>query len=234
MYLSAWRNPLSARPEVVSQFALRSRAEGRPGRILIEQRGTMRMKPDGRWLPFSAEEWFSESELAFCWYARLRALPLVTVVVKDAYQDGHGRLDAKVWGAIPVAHDEGPKVDHGQVQRYLAELPWNPRALLANPDLRFGPGPGGAVRVWVGEPSCYVDLHFDERGDIVRTYTETRHRGQEGATPWEGHFSDYGVWGGVRCPARGHVSWILPGGRFTYWRGKVTSVRREHCDGELV
>lgn len=214
-------------PEIVSRFARRGLAEGPPGRVLLEQRGTMRLKPDVPWSPFTAEQWSSETSVAFCWHARVKMKPLLTAVVEDAFEDGHGRLDVRLWGAIPVAHEEGPEIDRGEVQRYLAELAWNPRALIANPALRFDEGSEGAVRVWVGDPSCYVDLHFDERGDIVRTYSETRARGDEGTAPWEGVFEAYDSIGGLRCPRRGHVSWILPEGRFTYWHGEIVSCRRE-------
>lgn len=216
-------------PGPVRRFATRNleTQPARPGRVVLEQRGSMRLKPNARWLPFTAEQWASETDVAFCWHARVKMAPLLTSVVEDAYEDGHGRLGVKMWGALPLAHEEGPQIDHGEIQRYLAELPWNPRALLANPALRFEDGPEDAVRVWTKSPETYVDLHFDAAGDIVRTFSETRSRGAEGPAPWEGLFEDYGVLGGVRIPTRAKVAWLLPDGCFTYWRGEVVSFSRE-------
>ncbi|MCA9604639.1 MAG: hypothetical protein KC619_03530 [Myxococcales bacterium] len=211
-------------PEPLRRFAERNLgAAGAAGsRFLIEQAGEMRSKPTGRWMSFSAEQWFAPKEVAFCWHARVRMAPLVTAVVDDAYEDGHGRLDVKVWGAVPVTHQEGPDVDRGEAMRYLAELPMNPAALLHNPDLRFDEGPEGSFRVWTGDPETYVDLHLDRDGDVVRIHSRARPRGKEGPTPWEGRFRLYTESNGVRAPRLAEVAWLLPGERFTYWRGEVT------------
>ncbi|NCQ59617.1 MAG: hypothetical protein GW913_02985 [Myxococcales bacterium] len=166
----------------------------------------------------------SISLVEFAWRAGIKMGPLMTAVVVDAYEAGHGRLDVKLWGAIRVAHDEGPAVDRGEAQRYLAELPWNASAFLDNESLRFDEGPEGSVRVWAGDPATYVDLHFDEEGDIVRTYTETREHGHEGCVPWEGNFSAYETFGSLRMPTHGEVSWQRPTGSFTYWRGDIVSL----------
>jgi hypothetical protein len=190
---------------------------------LIEQRGQMRLKVGGRWMPFTAEQWLSTMDVAFCWHARVKMAPLVTGVVEDAFEDGRGRLEAKLWGMISVADAKGPGIDRGEAQRYLGELPWNPLALRHNRQLQFGEGEDGPVRVWAFDPETYVDLRFDADGDIVGVFSRTRSR-DDGVYPWEGRFFDYRELGGVRVPTRGEVSWHLPEGEFAYWRGEVTSV----------
>lgn len=191
---------------------------------LIEQRGEMRLKVDGKWLPFTAEQWFGADRVAFCWHARVKMAPLLTAVVEDAYEDGEGRLEAKLWGMIPVADAKGPEIDRGEVERYLAELPWNPLALVNNPALRFGEGEDGPVRIWALDPDTYVDVRFDAQGDICGIFTRTRSHDGE-VDPWEGEFSDYRELGGVRVPTRGQVRWHLPSGSFDYWRGEITALR---------
>ena len=190
-------------------------------RARVAQAGEMRLKPEGKWLPFTAEQWFATEEVAFCWHARVKMAPLVTAVVEDAYEGGVGRLDAKLWGKIGLAHADGPAIDRGEIQRYLAELTWNPVALARNPALRFAARDDGSVRVWTGDAETYVDLRFDAGGDVASIYTETRSFGERGPTPWEGRFFDYAELGGVRMPRRGEVSWHLPEGLFTYWRGEI-------------
>lgn len=194
-----------------------------PRQALIEQRGEMRLKEDGKWMPFSAEQWVSSESVAFCWHARVKMAPLVTAVVEDAFEDGRGRLEAKLWGLVSVADATGPKVDRGEAERYLAELPWNPLALRHNADLRFGEGEDGTVRVWAFDPDTYVDLRFNDDGDIAGAFTRTRSR-DDGVFPWGGHFSDYRELGGVRIPTKGEVAWHLPSGLFPYWRGEITSL----------
>jgi hypothetical protein len=149
--------------------------------------------------------------------------PLVTAVVEDAYENGEGRLDAKIWGLLRVAHARGVDVDRGEAERYLAELPWCPLAFLHNPGLHFEERADGVVRVWVHDPQTYVDLSFGPDGDIVGARTTTRSR--DGVpTPWEGRFSDYRDHGGIRAPSAGEVWWETPTGRFVYWRGEVKSL----------
>jgi len=195
-----------------------------PRGTLLEQRGEMRLAPERAWMPFTAEQSISADRTAFVWHARFRMAPLVTGVVEDAYEDGRGRLDAKIWGVLPVAHARGLEVDRGEAQRYLAELVWCPLALVHNPELRYGEETDDSVLVWVGDERTWVDLLFDEAGDIVGARTTTRSRGEE-VQPWEGRFWEPRSFDGIRAPARAEVWWEAPEGRFVYWRGEVTALR---------
>lgn len=213
-------------PRRIVAYLERNLPEGRQTaeRADIEQRGTMRLKPEGKETPFTAEQWVVTGEVGFCWHARVKMAPFVTAVVEDAFEGGHGRLDVHVWGKLRIAHAEGPAVDRGEIQRYLAELVWAPQAFLRNAALRFEDRPE-AVRVWAQDPQTYVDLFFDEEGDIVRTFTTTRERGDEGPAPWEGSFFDYAERDGVRVPTRGAVRWLLPEGPYEYWQGEIVAAR---------
>lgn len=213
-------------PAIVDAFVKRSV----PGRVdlprgtLLQQRGDMRLDPDGPWLPFTAEQTIDADTTGFVWHARVRMAPLVTAVVEDAYENGQGRLDAKIWGLFSVAHARGVDVDRGEAERYLAELPWCPLAFLHNPGLQFEERDGDVVRVWVHDPDTYVDLQFDSEGDIVGARTTTRMRGDV-VQPWAGRFRDYrDVGGGLRAPSAGEVWWEVEGEPFVYWRGEVTSL----------
>lgn len=208
-------------PDRVRAFVQRNVPRAREAaRTLLEQRGEMRMSPDGKWLPFTAEQWIAHRETAFVWHARVKMAPLVTAVVEDAYERGRGRLDAKVWGIVPVAHARGVDIDRGEIQRYLGELAWAPRALIENPSLRFGEGTDGPVRIACGDAATYVDLRFDDEGDVAGIYSRTRVY-RDRATPWGGDFFDYRDFSGLRLPTRAEVFWDLPSGRFVYWRGEI-------------
>lgn len=194
-----------------------------PRAVILHQRGEMRLAPERGWMPFTAEQTIDAARTGFVWHARVKMAPLVTAVVEDAYEDGHGRLDAKVWGLLSVAHGRGPEIDRGEAQRYLAELPWCPQACIHNDALVFEARGDDVVRVWVGDPATHVDLVFDAARDIVESRTTTRARGDE-VQPWAGRFFDYRDFGPIRAPARGEVSWHPPEGRFDYWRGEVSSI----------
>jgi hypothetical protein len=72
-----------------------------------------------------------------------------------------------------------------------------------------------------------VRLTVDERGDVVRSWTDARPRAN-GKTverlPWGGVFTDHAELGGVRVPTRAEAAWELPEGPYAYWRGTVTSL----------
>ncbi len=71
-----------------------------------------------------------------------------------------------------------------------------------------------------------VTLEFDAAGDIVRASSGGRPLRQGDTwlpTPWSGDFGNYRELGGMRMPTSAEVGWDLPGGRFVYWRGRVTS-----------
>lgn len=70
-----------------------------------------------------------------------------------------------------------------------------------------------------------LEVRFGPFGEIVRVEGE-RYRDVDGEgvrTPFVGHFRDY-VRGGMRIPGEGELEWILPEGRFSYWRGRVERV----------
>jgi hypothetical protein len=215
---------VQAVPDLLRRYVERCVPHGAPsaGRSLVEQVGEMRLGREGSWMPFTAEQWSSVDETAFCWHARVKMAALVTAVVEDAFEQGRGRLDAKIWGVVPVARGRGLAIDRGEIQRYLAELPWNPLAIMRNSELHFDEGSDGPLRVWCRDPDIYVDLRFDGDGDIVGTFSRTRIREQGEPCPWEGVFSDYADFGGIRVPSRAAVSWHEPAGKLEYWRGTVT------------
>lgn len=189
----------------------------------LAQTGEIALQP-GKWSPFTAEQTFDATRCGFVWHARVRMAPLVTAVVEDAYEDGHGRLEAKVFGFLRVAKGEpGVELDRGERLRYLAELPWNPLALVHNPDLRFTTSPAGKPRVWAHDEASHVDCTFDDAGDLSAIETTTRAKGGEGPTPWSGRFLRYGELGGARVPIEAEVSWDPPSGREPYWRGRIDS-----------
>jgi hypothetical protein len=78
-----------------------------------------------------------------------------------------------------------------------------------------------------------VRLRFD---DIVAASAERRPRmvgKQVVDTPRSGLFGDYREFDGVRLPTTGEVSWLLPDGPFTYFRGRVARWRFDSPDAAV-
>lgn len=202
-----------------------------PTLVRLTQRGEMLQKPGGRRLGFDAIEELRVGKVEFEWRASFGPNPLVRVRVTDRYRSGVGLLVAKVWGLIPATRSTGPDTDRGEAMRYLAELPWVPHAIAANPELSWREVDDGTVEVSTlvsGKPVS-VRLSFGDDG-LIRTVSGIRPRlagGTAVETPFTAAFGDYVELGGIRIPRSAEASWDLPDGPFTYWRGEVASLVAE-------
>jgi hypothetical protein len=217
-------------PTPVADFARRAIGTvAAPFRVRLVQRGEMCPKPGGSWKPFTAEQTIEIAKVEFSWRARMRILPGVWVGVVDEYVGGVGRLDAKLWGRIGIAHAEGVETAKGEAMRYLAELPWAPHAMAGNRALEWTMLAADRVEVatWVAGDRVTVQLVFDRAGDILRAEAPARgyHDGKSTVMrPWSGVFSEYRRFDGIRVPTRAEVSWQLPAGRYTYFSGEIVEL----------
>jgi hypothetical protein len=201
-----------------------------PSRVRLAQAGEMVQKPGGRRLEFRAVQEYAVDRVEFEWRASFGPNPLVRVRVVDRYRDGEGLLVAKVWGLIPATRSAGPETDRAEAMRYLAELPWVPHAMRSNGELSWRELEDGSVEVstLVGGRAASVRLTLED--GLIRTASGVRPMlagGTAVETAFTGSFGDYVELGGVRVPGSGEVSWDLPEGPFTYWRGEVTSLEAE-------
>jgi hypothetical protein len=175
-------------------------------------------------MTFTAQQSISAAQTRFVWRARFKVAPLLIGVVEDAFEAGRGRLDARMWGVVPMARARGRHIDRGEAQRYVAEIVWCPMALVHNPELRFRTISERVVRTWMHDEDTYIDLIFDDSGDISDVRTTTRARDGNLVQPWQGCFSEPRDFGEMRAPSRAEVSWETPEGPFVYWQGCVTSL----------
>ena len=200
-----------------------------PRHVRLTQVGQLRLKPGSRWLPFTADQQTFVHEVSFFWRARVRLLPLASIVVLDRYVDGHGIGEARLFG-VRISRDSGGHVAEGAALRYLAELPWNPFAMRTNRHLAWRELDGQTVEVAteVGPGRPALQLHFDATGDIVKAWTDARPRKERDEIvrrPWGGSFAGYELVGGIRIPTRAEVTWELPDGVFAWFRGAITSLQ---------
>ncbi len=205
---------LGARPDGASRFAA------------FTQSGQMWRTPGGKPMDFTARQTMCVGATGFLWRARMGSP--VSVVVADYFVTGVGGLDVRLLGAYSLARMVGgAAVNQGEALRYLAELPWNSDAILANRSLdwRIVGANRIAVATGVGADRGEVTFDLDERGLVVRASAPSRiYSAKGGATarPWHGRFWDYQHIGGRFMPLQGEVAWVLDTGDFVYWRGCLT------------
>ncbi len=196
----------------------------------LRQVGEMRFAPDRPWFPFEAEQWFEGDGLDFRWEARARMAPHLRARVTDAFENGRGRLIARVLGVIPVARSRGRETDKGEAMRGIAELAWRPFAFRESPVLAWDETAAGLLRATHTSASWRAAIEFevDGEGRVLAYTARDRPRGtgkQSVETAWAGRFAEYRELGRMRVPTRAEVAWVLPDGPFTYWRGQVVDFR---------
>jgi hypothetical protein len=193
--------------------------------IRARQRGEIRSAPDARWNPFVADEFVDATRAGFRWEARI-GRGLLSVVVTDAYEEGHGRL-VLAKGLLQLKKLVGPEVDHGELQRYLAYIGYCPAMLLNNPSLAFSAVGARTLRVWdrkdQTDASVEVDLGEDGHPSLIRAIRPMVVGKRAIATPWSATGSEPEERDGLRVWRRMEATWHPPEGSFTYVRMELTS-----------
>jgi hypothetical protein len=193
----------------------------------VRQKGEIRFGPDRPWLPFQAEQAFVGPGIDFRWRARVRIARLIGARVVDRFEGGVGALEAKVFGVIPIAFARGPATDTGEALRGLAELPWHPFTFGGGTALAFTSVSPDRLRGSFDDGRTRACVEFDvaRDGSVTGVSTPSRPRlvGKEVVhNRWSGAFGEYRTFSGIRVPTAAEVTWHLPEGTFTYWKGRVT------------
>ena len=221
---------LAGLPAPVARYFRFALAPGQPivRRARIEHAGEFQLALDRPAVPFTSVQRFTLDRPGFVWDARIHLVPLLPVRVRDSYIAGTGSMLGKLGALVPVARAAGtPEMAASALQRYLAEAPWVPTTLLPGHGVSWEAVDDGTARATLrdGDLAVSVDFHFAPSGEI-RGMSALRYRDVDGRgvlTPFEGRHLDYARRGGMMVPTRGEVSWILPEGRLTFWRGGMTA-----------
>jgi hypothetical protein len=173
--------------------------------VRVTQEGEMTLKPGATGRRFTAVEEFATNRVEFAWRARFPMIGPLALRVTDSYQARQALLEMRLLG-LPLRRQGGGQLALGEVFRYLAEIAWVPHAILANPELEWRALENRVVEVAtaVSGQRAAVQIHFNERGEIVRTAAQ-RPRAEAGNAPtaWIGEFYDYKDFGGnARARAR--------------------------------
>lgn len=195
--------------------------------VRTAEQGEMRMSPEARWIPFTAEQTIQARHSGFRWVARLHSGRLTPVTVTDAYEDGHGWLALKAAAVIPLKRMTGADVDQGELQRYLASIVICPPILLHHGSLRWTAAGPSTLRILDqnGPAAASLDLELSQEGRPVICRAERpRMAGKRSIiTPWWGSYLEFREWEGMRVASRLEVGWQLAEGPFIYFRGEVTA-----------
>ena len=197
--------------------------------VELSQKGVFKMSPSDTEMVFEAHQKISLSSPSFSWVAKIIKSG-VPIIICDRLIDNQGELQARLFGSLSVAKASGSELLRGELLRYLAEVPWYPLAILNQPEVRWKTIDATTVsgEIEINNTIARIEYYFDENGLIERIFSPDRGRmiGSEVIpTPWEGSFSKYKEIKGLLIPTHGEVSWFLPGGKFTYFKGDIVKYK---------
>jgi hypothetical protein len=220
---------LAALPAAIQRYLRYSNIIGtkRVKTVRLKQKGFMRMKEGGNWIPLSAEEYYSVDPPAFIWYGYGKVNPLLTFQARDRYINNRGHMLVKLLSIIKVADASGTKVDQGALMRYFSEIIWFPTSFLSENihwhdiDSRKARG----TFTYSGR-EVSAEFHVNEAGQLTNFVAERyRSVGKDFVLDkWSTPISEYAELNGIMVPVMGEAVWHLKSGDFSYIKIRITDL----------
>ncbi|MBV1915922.1 MAG: hypothetical protein KUG72_11090 [Pseudomonadales bacterium] len=200
----------------------------------LEQTGELKISPNSAgWSTFTASQIMFQDTVSFLWDAKIDIAPLLYVRVRDSLIDGIGAGNIYLMSALSIGSDEDkPELNSAALYRYLAEAVWHPTALLPQSGVVWKSVDENKAIANLTKFNISISLEFtlNNHDEIIGIYTKDRY-GKFGDKyikyPWEGRFSDYKEFDGIKIPTRGKVGWHLPDGWWLFWKGQITEAKFE-------
>lgn len=216
-------------PPIVQTWLRRSNVVGKApiGKVHLHQIGEMRTTPEGKWMLVKAEQWFTVNPAGFLWLADVHMMPMVRLVGRDKYVDGHGHMLIKAASLLPVADSKGMEIDQGSMLRFLGETVWFPSAALES-YLTWEEIDETSARATMtyGDISASGIFRFTPEGDML-SFEANRYYERNGSStlePWLIEAKAWKVFDGVRIPVVFEVTWKLKEGDFTWFKLEITDL----------
>lgn len=220
---------LSALPRPVRTWLENAHIVGKERIITVrlKQKGRMRIKPGGAWMPALAEQYFRADEPGFIWLATVKMNSFLHLSGLDRYLDGRGKMKISLLSLFPVVNSAGYEIDVSTLLRYLAEMPWFPTAAL-NPYISWEAIDASSARAAMSYKGIEASgiFFFNEQGDPVR-FTAKRYRetgGKYVLSDWGGVNTAFKEFNGVRIPCRSEIVWKEETEDFDWYKLEITNV----------
>ncbi len=199
--------------------------------VYIRQKGTMRTKPGGEWMPFDAEQYNTIDKPAFIWKSRIAPSPWLFLVARDKYEEGVGNMLIKADALIPIADSKGKEIDQGSLLRFLGEIQWFPTAALSS-YIKWEAIDDSSAKATMnyGNVTASAVFYFSADGQLTYVQADRYYdRGKEKATleKWAPRClpNTFKEVQGIRIPYKGEVTWKLKDGDFTWLKFELEEVK---------
>jgi hypothetical protein len=217
-------------PPVVQKWLTRSGVIGKEkiNTVRLKQTGEMKTKPEGKWMPFTATQYFTVNEPAFVWTTEVQMMPLVNLTGRDKFEKGHGEMAIKLLSLYKVAYGhDNEKINSATMLRYLAETSWFPTAALSE-YIQWETIDSLSAKATFTDNGLKVSgiFKFNEQGDMI-AFTADRYYGTDNNAAlekWVVETEDWKDFNGIRIPYKSKITWQLKTGDFNWAKMEITDL----------
>lgn len=217
-------------PEIIRKWLQNSGVKDNPevAFVRLRQQGKMKIKPDGDWMPFNANQYFNVKAQSFIWTARVNSGSPVYFDGRDKLINGEGEMLIKLLSLFPLVNEyENDKIDSGAMQRFLAEICWFPTAALSN-QIRWVALDRNAARAELEIYGKKVSgiFNFSEEGELLSFQAQRFYGGEQDSRKETWHIEMLGFkeFSGYRIPNKCRITWKLTEGDFTWLELEIMEV----------
>jgi hypothetical protein len=197
--------------------------------VKLTMRGRMRLKPGARWMPMRARQVLAPPR-GFVWEARIGWSALFFSGF-DLFYHGHGEVNWRLMGVIPLAQQGGQEIDWAAGARLAGEAVFVPPALLPQRGAVWTEGDdrSARVRLEVGGEHVEITIAVDDRGRLEHVsfprWNKNGPGGKPGYLPFiVDEFGDEQSFGGITIPTRFCAGWRLADGtEFRFFEAQLES-----------
>ena len=196
--------------------------------VRLKQKGELRTKPGGKWLPFTATQYFTVNEPQFIWQTKMKMMPMIDVTGRDKFVNGKGEMTIKLLSLVNLANArDDEKLNSATMIRYLAETTWFPSAAL-NDYIRWEALSSTSAKAIMTYKGITVSgiMKFAENGDFL-SFEADRYKdtGKNASLEkWLVETIAYKDFNGIRIPHKSKVTWKLKEGDFNWATMELTDI----------
>ena len=196
--------------------------------VRLKQKGDMKTSPTGRWMPFTAQQYFNCEDPSFVWVTKVNPLPLVYLYGRDKLTNAQGEMLIKLFGVFPVVNEgKNEKINAASMQRYLAEMCWFPSAAI-NEHLTWESIDENSAKAILTLDDKRVSgfFTFTSEGEFRSFETKRYYGSSEDAKLeiWHIEALEQKVFNGIKIPSKCKVTWRLKEGDFDWLNLEITAL----------
>jgi len=199
----------------------------------LKHNGTFRQNEEQGWMNIEGQEYFTTARPGFVWTGRISPFPLLWLTGIDTYIVGKANFQIRLLSLISIADERNSKeLDESELQRWLAEAPWFPTALLPSRNLHWEEINASSARAIVRDEidrltiTANAVFHFNEKGEIVEVVAD-RYRSVDNIyakQKWIGYYRDYKKINHMMIPNEIEVAWHSNSSDFSYAKFRITEI----------